>query len=128
MAHRYKERFPEVHSAEIMKLVYDDGDLRIEGLDRNRSQVIGLRFRDVLLTRIAPEGVRLRLLPELGTQRGLVLTDEQSELTSWVLEEGLGTRNMRDAKHFMVRIGEEIVDVVALSDLEVTKGPTIPRD
>ena len=121
MAHRYKEHFPEVNSVAIMKLVYDDGDLRIEGSDRKRSRVVELHFRDVLLTRITPEGVRVRLLPELAGVRGLVLTDEQSELITWVHDEGLRTRDMREAKHFLVFLPEEIVDVVALSDPEITK-------
>lgn len=67
--------------------------------------------------------VRLKLLPELGTERGLVLIVEQSELIAWVLEEGLHTRDMRQAKHFLVFIGEEIVDVVSLSEPEILRKP-----
>ena len=104
-----------------MKLIYDDGDLRIEGLDRAGSRVFELRFPDVLFTRITDEGVRLRLLPELGETRGLVLTDERSELITWVHDEGLRSRDMRDAKHFLVFAGQEIVDVVALSEPEISK-------
>jgi hypothetical protein len=118
---RYKTRYAQIDAVAALKLTYDDGDLRIQGLDRGASLVVELRFRDVLLTRISPEGVRLRLLPELGTERGLVLTDEQSELITWVLEEGLHTRDMRQAKHFLVFVGEEIVDVVSLSEPNILK-------
>ena len=118
---RYKTYFPQVDSLSALKLIYDDGDLRIQGLDRSESLVVEVRFRDVLLTRIAPEGVRLRVLPELEAVRGFVLTDEQSELITWVHEEGLRTRDMREAKHFLVFFPEEIVDVVALSDPEIAK-------
>lgn len=121
MANRYKQYYPLLGTVAALKLTYDDGELRIEGLDHVSSRVVELLFRDVLLTRISPEGVRLRLLPELGTERGLVLTDEQSELITWVQEEGLDTRDMRQAKHFLVFIGEEIVDVVSLSEPEVLR-------
>ena len=121
MANRFKQHFARVDSVSAMKLIYDDGDLRIEGLDRAGSRVFELRFPDVLLTRITDEGVRLRLLPELGGVHGLVLTDEQSELITWVHDEGLRTRDMREAKHFLVFAGEEIVDIVALSEPEISK-------
>jgi hypothetical protein len=111
----------QMASVTALKLVYDDGDLRIQGLDRVGALVVELRFSDVLLTRITPEGVRLRLLAELGATRGLVLTDERSELIPWVFDEGLNSRDMRLAKHFLVFIGEEIVDVVSLSEPTVTK-------
>ena len=116
---RYKILITQIESVVALKLIYDDGDLSIQGLDREGTLVVELRFRDVLLTRISPEGVRLRLIPELGAKRSLVLTDEQSELITWVLEEGLHTRDMRQAKHFLVFVGEEIVDVVSLSEPEV---------
>lgn len=121
---RYQARSKQIDSVTALKLIYDDGDLRIQGLDHEGTLVVELRFRDVLLTRIAPEGVRLRLLPDLETTRSLVLTDEQSDLITWVIEEGLHTRDMRQAKHFLVLIGEEIVDVVSLSEPEVSQGHT----
>jgi hypothetical protein len=122
---RYKTNFAQVDSSvTAVKLIYDDGDLRVQGLDRSGSLVIELHFRDVLLTRVTPEGVRLRLLPELKTVRGFVLTDEQSELITWVHEEGLRTRDMREAKHFLIVFPEEIVDVVALSDPQISKART----
>jgi hypothetical protein len=120
---KYKTYFAQIDSVVALKLIYDDGELCIQGLDRECSIVVELRFREVLLTRISPEGVRLRLVPELGPERGLVLTDEQSELISWVREEGLQTRDMRQAKHFLVFVGEEIVDVVSLCEPEILEKP-----
>lgn len=121
MVNRYKQYYPLLGTVAALKLTYDDGELRIEGFDHAGSQVVELLFRDVLLTRITPEEVRLRLLTELGTWHGLVLTDEQSELIAWVQEEGLDTRDMHQAKHFLVFVGEEIVDVVSLSEPEVLR-------
>lgn len=119
---RYKAYFANVDSSVALKLIYDDGDLHIHGLDSKGILVVELHFRDVLLTRISPEGVRLRLLTELGEKSGLVLIDDQSKLIGWVLEEGLRTRDMSQAKHFLVFLGEEIVDVVSLSDPEIVNG------
>ena len=117
---RFKTQYEQIDSVVALKLIYDDGDLRIHGLNREESLVVELHFRDVLLTRISPEGVRLRLLSELGTESGLLIVDEQSELITWVLEEGLRTRDMSKAKHFLVFVGEEIVDVVSLSEPEIS--------
>jgi hypothetical protein len=121
MASRYKQYYPLLDTVSALKLTYDDGELRIEGLNHVSSQVVELLFHDVLLTRISLEGVRLKLLPELGTERGFVLIDKQSELITWVQEEGLNTRDMSQAKHFLVFAGEEIVDVVSLSEPEIFK-------
>ncbi|MDE2150339.1 MAG: hypothetical protein KGJ55_11050 [Gammaproteobacteria bacterium] len=104
-----------------MKLVYDDGDLRVQGLDRSAKPLVTLRFlSDVLLIRIVDEGVRLRLLREMPPMRALLLVDQQSELVRWVFDEGLETRDMRDVRHFMIFIGQEIVDVIAFDDPKIT--------
>ncbi|MDA3832101.1 MAG: hypothetical protein PF495_01760 [Spirochaetales bacterium] len=122
MSNRHKQYYPLLATVAALRLTYDDGELRIEGLDHIGSQLVELLFRDVLFTRISPEGGRLRLLLELGTApQGLVLTDEQSELISWIQEEGLDTRDMHQAKHFIIFVGEEIVDVVSLSEPEVLR-------
>jgi hypothetical protein len=69
---RYRTHVPQIACVTTLKLIYDDGDLRIQALDRGGSLLVELRFLDVLRTGIAPEGVRLRLLPELGTRRGFL--------------------------------------------------------
>ena len=117
---RYKRWIKQVDSVVALKLVYDDGELRILGLDRASSVTVELYFQDILLIRISPEEVRLRLFQELGTVQSLVLIDEQSELIDWLSEEGLHTRDMRQSKHFIVFIGEEIIDVVSLSKPKVS--------
>lgn len=119
MDNRYKLYYPFLSTVTNLRLTYDDGDLRIKGIDRSGSQVIELRFRDILLTRILDEGIRLKLLTELGTVRALILIDSQSELLGWLIEESLQTRDIAQAKHFLVLAGEEIVDVVSLSEPDI---------
>lgn len=123
MGNRYKRYCAQLNERVALKLTYDDGELRLQGLDRSGLLVVELRFIDVLLARVTPEGLRLRLLPDLGMEGGFILIDERSELIEWVAEEGLHTRDIRQAKHFIVLPGEEIVDVVSLSDPEVLKSP-----
>jgi hypothetical protein len=117
---KYETFAEDVDSVAKLKLVYDDGDLRVQGLDHSDSLVVELRFRDVLTTRISYEGVRLRLLRELKSRGGFVLKVKQSELIEWVHDEGLQTRDLTHAEHFFVFVGEEVVEVVALSDPEIS--------
>ena len=126
MGHRYRQVIPQHSTISSLKVVYDDGELRIEGLDRHSSPVIALRFVDVLLTRVVEEGVRLHLITDRKREHGFMLRDEQSELITWVREEGLNTRDLRDAKHFVVFAGREIIDVVTFSDPEISYGDS-PR-
>lgn len=127
MVSRFKQLYARVHSAAVTKVIYDDGELRIQGFDRHGSLVIELRFPDFLLIRLSDEGLRLKLLKELGPTRSFVLLEEKSKLLSWLDDECLQTRDTKNAKHFIVIIGEEIVDVVSVSDPqihEVDRGPS----
>jgi hypothetical protein len=126
MDNRYREFFAKkdpvrVLKPAVLKLVYDDGDLRVHGLDREGALMIELRFTAVLLTRVVPEDVRLGPQPKLGKNDSWVLIDQQSELVPWLREECLHTRELTEARHFLLFVGEEIVDVVALSDPEISK-------
>lgn len=78
----------------------------------------------VLTVRISDEGVRLRLIEKLGKDNSLVLVDLESQLLSWVFEEGLHARDIRQAKHFIVLMGEEVYDIVSFSDLRILAGLT----
>jgi hypothetical protein len=120
MAQRFKQLYKQVGSIAVSKLIYDDGILLIQGFDRHHSLVVEISFPDILTVRISGEGVRLRLIGELDITNSLVLVDEDSQLLTWVLEEGLHTRDMEFAKHFIVLVGEEIYDVVSISEPQIT--------
>lgn len=123
MENRFKQLYIRNDSVVISKLIYDDGELRIQGFDRHSSLVVEFSFLDILIVRISDEGVRLRLLGELGIVSSLIIVDEESQLISWVLEESLHTRDIRQAKHFIALMGEEIYDVVSFTEprISVTK-------
>lgn len=117
---RYAKVLPPIEDAVASRLLYDDGELTIQGFDRGGSIVVDIKFDYVLVTRIADEGSRIKLLREIGQDHASVLTDEQSKLIRWLDEEGLGTRDLARAKHYILFVGEEVVDVVALSEPGIT--------
>lgn len=123
MVNRYKQLYERDDSIAISKLIYDDGVLLIQGFDRHNSLVIELSFLDILIVRISDEGVRLRLLEELGVLNSLVLVDEESHLLPWIFEESLHTRDVKLAQHFVVLIGEEIYDVVSFTEPRILTRP-----
>jgi hypothetical protein len=112
-------RFEVIHArkklVQSMRLVSDDGLLTIDAIDRNGVVLAKLTFKSPLLVRIADEGARLRLWGELGEMRGLLLLDNESDLPGWVHREGFETRDVSNAKHFIVCAGEEVVDVVSIA-------------
>lgn len=114
------DRFEEYYSlhADIMSshLTYDDGILCIRGLDRAKMAVVEITFNDILLFRGTDEGVRLRLWRDLGMMRALVLIDKQSDIISWFLHESLETRDLTLAKHYIVSVGEEVFDILSISE------------
>lgn len=120
----YQVIHPRRALIEASRLIYEDGVLSIQGIGSDGEVAAELRFVGVLLARLADEGARLRLLSGLGGCSGFVLEDQSSELLEWLSAEGMQTRDMRHARHFVVFAGEEIIDVVAFAApaLCVTKG------
>jgi len=101
-------------------LIYDDGELLIQGFDLRNSLVVEISFPDILVVRLSDEGVRLRLLDELGAFNPFVIIDEESQLLGWIQEESLHTRNTGLAKHFVIFAGEEIYDVVSFTEPRIS--------
>lgn len=121
MTNRYKHLYKRYDGIVVSKLIYDDGVLVIQGFDNQTSLIVEISFLDIVIVRISDEGIRMRLINELGTTDSFVLVDESSQLLSWVREEGLHTRDMELAKHFIIFVGEEIYDVVSFSDPKILR-------
>jgi hypothetical protein len=107
----------------VSKVVYDDGTIRIDGYDLAGLLQVRVFFPDLVFVRISDEGVRLRFQQDLDVERSFIVTDEDSPLLAWVAEEGLHTRDMEQARHYIILAGEEIVDVVSFSSPEVEDYP-----
>jgi hypothetical protein len=116
MKTRFKVLLPTVQGAVRTLVTYDDGEVRLQGLDRNGDSLVTVCFVGPPVVRIADEGVRLRLLEHLGGTRATILIDERSELTPWVFNEGLQTRDMSSLRHFILLLGEEVVDILAFDE------------
>ncbi|QGM97938.1 hypothetical protein [Methylocystis parvus] len=102
-------------------MIYDDGLLRIHGFDRANVAVVEIRFNDALLIRITDEGARLKLWRDLGTMRALILIDQQSDLLNWLFQENFQSRDLGLAKHYIISVGEEVFDIVSISEPYVSE-------
>lgn len=116
MDNRFKEYYEQSQSVITSKLIYDDGVLTIQGFNQSGSLVIEIDFPDILVVRASDEGIRLKLLHELGPKRALIIVDQQSKLLAWLQDENKQTRDISKARHFIVLIGEEIIDVISISE------------
>jgi len=116
MTNRYEEHY-SLH-ADIMssQMIYDDGLLQIRGLDRTNTAIIEISFKDVLLFRGTDEGARLKLWRDLGTMRAFILVDRQSDIIDWLFQESLETRDLALAKHYIILVGEEVFDILSISE------------
>ncbi|MDD2468987.1 MAG: hypothetical protein PHI97_33880 [Desulfobulbus sp.] len=116
MRSKYEIYYPPIGGITTLRLTYDDGILFIEGFNRTDARVVELHFCDILLVRILDEGMRLNLINDIMKKQALVLLNQQSELLTWLSEESLQTRDLSKANHYLVLIGEEIIDIVSLSE------------
>lgn len=124
MANRFRSYLPaRAVVPRVSKVRHDDGILQIDGHDLEGGLRVRVYFPHPLVVRISDEGARLRLQQELGSEQSFILTDEDSPLLAWVAEEGLHTREMQMARHFIIVVGEEIVDVVSFTDPVVRDYP-----
>lgn len=121
MATKYRMIYPKLEISATLKLAYDDGLLRIEASSSREEVVASISFTDCLMVRIADEGVRLRLLQDLRGVIGFVMEDQSSDLIAWLDAEGLKTRDLAEAFHYLVFLGEEIVDVITHSQPKIEK-------
>jgi hypothetical protein len=126
MKNRYKQYYCLPGRISSSRLIYDDGSLRIEGRDQSGSVLIEFLFEEVLLVRITDEGIRLKLQRDLGAKRAIAFLDEQSDLTDWLRQESLCTRDFEGVKHYILFIGEEAFDVVSSSEPLISQGPVQP--
>jgi len=116
MSTRFKVLLPTVEGAIRSFVTYDDGEVRVQGFGRNGNSLVTISFVGPLVVRVADEGVHLRLLTHLGDTRGTILIDERSELATWAFDEGLQTRDMSSIRHFILLLGEEVIDVLAFDE------------
>lgn len=121
MTNRYEKYYSFPVDTTSSQMIYDDGLLRIHGFDRANVAVVEIRFNDALLIRITDEGARLKLWRDLGTMRALILIDQQSDLLNWLFQENFQSRDLGLAKHYIISVGEEVFDIVSISEPYVSE-------
>lgn len=112
METKYTVLHPYIDTA-ACKVIYDDGMLSLDGLDRDGMVVVHIQFGSLLLFRLADEGLRLKLFGELSGTRGVLLYQKDSDLLSWAANESMHTKDPNDFRHFIVLLGEEVIDVIS---------------
>jgi hypothetical protein len=116
---RYVEWYPRIPSLAVCRLSYDDGCLEVNGLYKDGMLAVNIKFSGVLFSSISYEGVRLRLIEDLETPVSLVLVDKSSDLIRWVKDESFRARDLREARHYLIFIGNEVVDVISVEEPEI---------
>ncbi|MEE7545960.1 hypothetical protein HF319_01905 [Xanthomonas sp. Kuri4-1] len=92
-----------------------DGVLEIEGRGVLDDVIVRITFESVLVVRICDEGVRIRLSQNDDCEHALMLSQKDSDISRWVADEGLNTRDMSAVNSYIIFIGEEVLDVVTSS-------------
>jgi hypothetical protein len=103
------------------KITFEDGCLRLEGADGDGKPVFMASFDGILLFRVADEGARLRLIRSGQYKNDLVAEILQSHLITWLKDESLDSRDISQLKHFLIFLGEEIVDVISFTEPKIER-------
>lgn len=110
------ERLPEVCFSRVS---FDDGALLVQGGREDGAIAIEVRFPGVHFVGISDEGSRLRLLRELEGVRGAILRSRRDPVMKQLVAESLDTLEGVEIAHYILMLGEEIVDVISGYDPDV---------
>lgn len=113
MENKYEVIAENFSSAISSKVCYDDGELRVFGCMSSGAHAVEIVFESVVFVRIGDEGGRLRLFGEMGSVRAGVLACAHSDLLEWLVDESLGARSPEGLSHYVLMIGEEVIDVIS---------------
>lgn len=111
--------FAGVRSCELN---YDDGLLSLKGRSLQGIILVEIRFPSIVHVQVADEGVRLRTLQRMGSLRGGVMLVEESSLVAWICRETLETRQTGMVQHYLMLIGEEVIDVLSSDPPSILSG------
>lgn len=112
MLNKFEILLEPIPNASCCSVLYDDGQVKIDGRIRDGERLVRISFPSALLVRIADEGLRLQFLEHLGETRAALLKFSESSLVGWVSNESVGTKG-DGLHHFTVLLGEEIIDVIS---------------
>lgn len=110
---RYSVFNSELKYPDKIRVSYDDGGLNVKACKYDETPVFNIDFEDVLLAKICPESVRLKLVAETENYKGLILIDKESDLTQWLSEQALDIPDMQTYTHYILFLGREVLEVIS---------------
>lgn len=119
MSNKYEVLLGLLPRPSSSNVVFDDGRVVIQGRDGDDCVVLEISFSSVDFICVSDEGVRLRLFADMGDKRGALVRCNQGSLMSYYVDESLGTRSSNQLSHFILMIGEEVIDVISGDEPEV---------
>lgn len=119
MLDAFEVLFPTLPQACCTNVSYDDGALIIRGTREDGSESIEIGFPGVHFLGISDEGSKLRLFRDLKGVRGTIIRSHNDPVMRQFISEGLHTLEGVELGHYVVMLGEEIIDVISGYEPEV---------
>lgn len=119
MSNRFEvvlEKLPDVC---VSRVSFDDGALLVQGGREDGAIAIEVRFTGVHFVGISDEGSKLRLLRDLNGVRGAILRSESDPVMRQFIAESLDTLEGVELFHYVLMLGEEIIDVISGYDPDI---------
>ncbi len=119
MSNKYEVLLGLLPRPSSSNVVFDDGRVVIQGRDGDDCVALEISFSSVDFICVSDEGVRLRLFADMGDKRGALVRCNEGSLKSYYVDESLGTRSSNQLSHFILMIGEGVIDVISGDEPEV---------
>jgi len=100
-------------------VVFDDGRVVIQGRDGDDRVILEIAFSSVNFICVSDERARLRLFADMGEVRGALVRCHEGTMMNCYIEESLGTASGPGLLHYILMIGEEVIDVISPGEPEV---------
>src|SRR6185437_4532151 len=102
-----------------LEKIEDDGDVLEVFISISDGTKIRVRCDSYLLYMRRDEGDAIRTVSSIAKDasfESLVFSVDKSWLLTWLVDEGGGTRQKKDLKHFIVACADDLVDIISLDD------------
>lgn len=119
MSLRYEVLLDLLPRPSSSNVVFDDGRVVVQGRDGDDCVILEIAFSSVDLICVSDEGARLRLFAAMGDARGALVRCHEGTLMKFYIEESLGTRSSPRLLHYILMMGEEVIEVISAGEPEV---------
>lgn len=113
MPNRFEVVLEKVPDVCFSRVSFDDGALLVQGGREGGAIAIEVSFPGVHFVGITDEGSKLRLLRDLEGVRGAILRSESDSVMRQFIAESLDTLDGVELSHYILMLGEEIIDVIS---------------